>query len=802
VANGLSALRVLDITDHRGVLAGRLLADFGADVIQLEPPEGCDARRMPPFDDSGNSLYWACYGASKRSVVCNSQAPGFTDLLATADILLRTATPDMPSYDALHALNPRLVCVTTSPFGLDGPKSAYADAEIVLWAAGGALYGARDEGRVPTRVSVPQAYLHAAADAAVGALLACQARHHTGRGQHVEISVQQSVTQATLSAVLAHAINDTSFQDEAEASNAAGGADRLDLSGSGSASRRSKTWQVRDGLVELHLAMGPATGRFTNNLFAWMAEKGALDPDMAAWDWSRIHQRLLSGEMGPADIDRARDAVAHFLARFTRRDLTEAAIARKLLIAPRLAVCDLAESPQVAARDVLRSVAAHRIVGPPVHIDGAPIGTIRPAPALGADTTAVFSAPPPPTPEATPRPPFDGLKILDLSWVVAGPMVGRVLADFGATVVRVECARRMDAARVIGPFTDSHRGPEHSAVYQCCNAGKLGVTLDLSLPAARDILTDLISWADVLLESYAPGAMARWGLDWPTLHRLNPGLILVSSTLLGQTGPYSQFAGFGNLGSCMAGVQHLVGWPGRPARGPFGPYTDYLGPRFALVALMAALDQRRGDGIGHWIDVAQAECGMYFLAPALAECCATGRVAAAQGNADAVMAPHGVYLCAPDEPRRSRFVAIAVPDDAAWSRLAALIGAQDPRWQSAEARRADTNALDALISTWTADHTARDVEATLQAQGIPAHVVASSRDICEDAQLTHAGYLQPKPHPTLGTTPIEATRYRLSATPARTDRAAPLLGEHNEAVLSGMLGLSSLEALKEAGVLS
>ena len=194
--------------------------------------------------------------------------------------------------------------------------------------------------------------------------------------------------------------------------------------------------------------------------------------------------------------------------------------------------------------------------------------------------------------------PLEGLKVLDLAWVVAGPVIGRTLADYGATVVRVETRKRVDTSRVMGPFPDGRMDVQQSALFENCNAGKLGLTLDLASPGGQQVARDLARWADVVVESFSPGQMRRWGLDYEALSADHPDLIMLSTSLMGQTGPYAQFAGYGNIGAAMAGFQQLVGWPGELPVGPFGPYTDYVGPRFSIVALLAALDHRRRTGEG------------------------------------------------------------------------------------------------------------------------------------------------------------------------------------------------------------
>ena len=220
---------------------------------------------------------------------------------------------------------------------------------------------------------------------------------------------------------------------------------------------------------------------------------------------------------------------------------------------------------------------------------------------------------------------LEDLKVVDLTWVVAGPRVSRALADYGATVVHVESSRRIETARVAGPFQDGVFGPEHSLMYGNGNVGKLGVTLDLAREEARGVMRDLLRWGDVFIESFTPGVVQRWGLSYDDVQALNPSIIMVSTCLMGQDGPFASYAGYGTAGAGMSGFQNLAGWPGRPPIGPFGPYTDYVGPRFALPLLLAALDHRRRTGEGCYIDHSQSESGQFFLAPEFADYFVTGR---------------------------------------------------------------------------------------------------------------------------------------------------------------------------------
>jgi crotonobetainyl-CoA:carnitine CoA-transferase CaiB-like acyl-CoA transferase len=387
--------------------------------------------------------------------------------------------------------------------------------------------------------------------------------------------------------------------------------------------------------------------------------------------------------------------------------------------------------------------------------------------------------------------PLEGLKVADFSWVVAGPVVGRALADFGATVVRVESGTRIETARMMQPFYAGQAGRENSALYGTCNAGKYGLTLNLKTEEGLAVARDLAAWADLVAESYAPGQMARWGLDYASIRSANPSVIMLSTSLMGQTGPSARLAGYGNIGASVSGYQDLVGWPDQLPIGPFGPYTDYVGPRFSLVVLLAALDHRRRTGEGCHIDLAQSEAGVFLLSPQLADYFDRGTVAQRRGNADEQFAPHGVYPCLAEDGR-DRFVAIAVAQDAQWSALAAELGrldlAADPRLADAAGRLARAGELDDVLAAWTAPQRAENVQARLQARGVPAHLAVTSADWARDPQLAHRGHLRGIPDERFGTAFVEGPRYLLSQTPGQVSRPAPALGQDNEHVLRGLLG--------------
>ena len=387
----LSGYKVLDLTDERGLIAGRMLADLGADVVQVEPPTGSTARDRV-------SLYWDAYAANKRGVVADLGTDEgralIRELAAQADFLIESAPAGaMAGYGLdwpdLRAVNPALIYVSITPFGRTGPKAGYADSDLIVWAAGGPLDPHRDGDRPPVRISLPQAYLHAGADAAAGALLALHARHRSGKGQHVDVSAQASLGIATLGQNLAYAVGDARPEWEAPVK-------RPDQSGSGSATAPSqKKWPCRDGIIEFHLGLGPASGGFTAAFVKWMVEEGASDPSTLDIDWKTLPARIVAGDFTDADMQRVRDDVAAFLAGKTKEEVLQAAMARKLLCVPVYDTADVANSKQLAARGFFVELGEgdrkRRLPGAYAKVSADAFAITRPAPLLGEHTAEVLT---------------------------------------------------------------------------------------------------------------------------------------------------------------------------------------------------------------------------------------------------------------------------------------------------------------------------------------------------------------------------------------------------------------------------
>ena len=810
----LSPYRVIELGTERGLLCGQVLGDLGADVITIEPPEGSPARRLGPFLDDvphpDRSLTWWAYARNKRSVTLDLERDdgraALRRLVRTADFLVESFDVGYLAarglgYEDLAAENPALVYVSITPFGQTGPKAGWAAGDLVVLAAGGPLVLTGDDDRAPVRLPVPQAFLHAAADATVAALIAHHERRRSGRGQHVDVSAQAAVALATQSYILAAAVG------ASEVHRMAGGLKH-------GAVRAQLLFPARDGWVAITFLFGSSIGPFSRRLMEWICEEGFCDPATRDKDWIAYTKLLRSGAEPIAEFERVKAVIAEFTQTKTKAELLAAALARSLLIAPVATLDEVSASAQLAARSYWQPVAHPEVgrdvvyPGPFARFGARPIRYRRRPPTLGEHTAEVLregaGAPRPPV-QGTPdgRLPLEGVKILDFMWVMAGPAATRVLADYGATIVRIESTTRLDTARTLAPYHDGVVSPEGSGCFMNLNAGKRMITLDPSKPEGRSVVLDLARWADVVTESFSPKAMRGWGLDYERLRAVNPDVIMLSSCLMGQTGPLAGYAGYGNLAAAIAGFSHLGGWPDRPPAGPFAAYTDYVSPRFIAAAILAALDHRERTSQGQYVDLSQAEASLHFLGPALLDWHANGRLPERVGNRDPVLAPHGVYPAVGDDS----WVAIACGDDAQWRALCSAMErpalARDPRFGTPEARRAQADALDALVAEWTRRHDAHTLEAMLQERGVASSAVQNSVALCRDAQLLHRGHFVQLSHPVHGTTTVEGSRFHLSRTPARVAGGAPTFGRDNEWVLREVLGYDDerITALVAAGAL-
>lgn len=399
--------------------------------------------------------------------------------------------------------------------------------------------------------------------------------------------------------------------------------------------------------------------------------------------------------------------------------------------------------------------------------------------------------------------PLAGINIFDFSSTVLGPTVTRYLADHGATVVRVESITHPETTRISNPYGGNVPGINRSGYYATHNAGKLSLTLNMKIPEARLVVDRLIRWADVLIESFVPGVMAKWGLSYDEVRRIKPEIIMASTSLQGQTGPHSSHRGYGQMASAMAGWFDLTGWPDGDPVGPYSAYSDFVDWNFLLLSILTALDYRRRTGEGQYIDQSQLESALQFLAPAILDYEANGNVARRMGNRDPYSAPHGAYRCLGED----RWCAIAVTSEDEWQAFCRVIGAPawsgEERFQTLTGRKAHEDELDYLVETWTRGQRAEEVMVVMQAAGVPAGVVQNAQDLFEDPQLAHRSHFAVLDHPEIGPYRIATSCFKLSRCQNNPTSPAPLLGEHNEFVLDRLLGMGKDEIadLVAAGVL-
>jgi benzylsuccinate CoA-transferase BbsF subunit len=403
-----------------------------------------------------------------------------------------------------------------------------------------------------------------------------------------------------------------------------------------------------------------------------------------------------------------------------------------------------------------------------------------------------------------------GVTVVEFGGYAAGPAIGKYLANFGARVIHVESVARPDGFRLqYPPYKDDRVGMNRSGCFAFFNDSKLGVTVDIKHPSAVPLMLRLMARTDIVIENMRPGVMGRLGLGYPELKAHNPSLVMLSTSNLGQTGPRATHPGFGSQLSSLSGFTELIGAADGPPQCLYGPYIDIIAVAYGGAAVLAALDRRRRTGEGAFIDLAQYEAGLQFVAPALLDYTLNGVSPRRNGNTDPVAVPHGCFRC-----RDDRWVVLSCWDDAEWSRLASAMAGTSAApgtgsgtvagFTTAADRRARQAALDAVIARWTAERPAGEVVAALHRAGVHAALVNTMRDLYEDPQLSARRTWQARDHPELGPLRYRMVSYQLSETPGGVRSAAPSLGEHNAEVFRGWFGLSAEEygALADEGVFS
>ncbi len=758
----LAGVRVLEFAQEiAGPYAGKLLADLGADVIKAEPPAGDSCRLRGPFPggvphpERGGLFRYL--NAGKRGVVLDlateAGRAAALNLCADGDIVIESFPPDERERlgvdsGRLGGVNPRLVWVSLTPFGLSGPRAGWRGNEMVAFHGSGMAFGFPalqvDRPDLPPLNAPGYGAAFLAGElAAAAALHGLHAARQSGRGVHLDLSLQEAVA----------ALNQSQYSAFER-----GGEMRRRFSTEPS-NPTVALLPCRDGWVAISPREEHQWARWLEVMGspAWGSEPRFADRRARERHWRELYPLL-----------------AAWSAQRSANEVFEAAQAARVACYPLGRARDLLASAQLQARGffaepVDEEAGTLTVPGAPYQLSGVDPLPPRRAPRLGEHTAEVVgrmaqgkgpvgavperpdsAAPQPSTsrlPEAltpfhavtpgasrsgttgpapdTPDPrlwPLAGIRIVDFSWVLTGPIATKFLAALGAEVIKVESRTRPDLS-------------QRDLAWEELNPSKRSITLNLQDERARELARRLIAQSDAVIENFSTGVMERLGLGYETLRGLNPRLVMLSSSALGRSGPERERVAYGTLIQCFTGFAGLAAHPGLPPRSAAGIWTDPLTAAMATALLLAGLWRQRQSGEGCWIDLSMAETTIAALPEPLLAWCMNGEELAPRGNRDPLFAPQGCYPALGED----RWLAISVQSDAAWVALCRLMGrddlAADARLATAEGRRARAEELDAAIAAWTRTQDVGRCAELLQAHGIAATPTLTPADMLSDAHL-------------------------------------------------------------------
>lgn len=777
----LTGTRVLDLSGATAPLCGQMLVLFGADVVLFERESSRRGRE---------DLTWLACNAGKRSVGADDDPQTvLAELCRAADVVV-DGDPENPlGFDPREA-SPSLIHVTVSPFGLEGPRADWLDSELVAQAAGGLLFLCGDADHPPARIGVPLATGIAGTQAACAALIALVQRRRTGEGARVDVSRQESV---------ANLLFTTQFM--ARVHDRPNGRGDVQLTVGERRVTRRTLWRCADGYLTWNLWNGPGMGRKNDPMFEWIRDEGVAEAaELLAVPWESMSTGDLTNEL----LDQVNRVVGDFLAKRDKTEIDREAFERRILLFIVSSFEDVAHSQQLMAREAFGTFELPdgtdvKIVAEPARSTAYRVRIGSRAPGWGDDTRAVVDEWLRDGPRAVSSQgtgggslPFEGVRILDFGWAIVSPLTTRMLAIFGADVVKLEYRGRPDALRMTGPYPLGKPSMDGSAAHVSINASKRSLGIDMNHPKARDLLHRMAKQADIICENFTPGTAARLGYGYDDFRAIRPDVIMMSLSMQGQTGPRAQQPGFGNHLQAMSGLDFVTGFPDGKPQGPNQVLPDFIGPWLSIAALISALEHRRRTGEGQYIDISQLEAMMLYAQPMLMEYGVNGASPERRGNTSPTAAPHGVYPAKGEE----RWIAMAVTSDAEWHALHAMLpdtlGVQFPATLTTAARLADAAALDAALAGWTAEQDAEALAVALQARGVRAHLVCDGRDMLNDPQLAFRNHYFIREHAKLGPSLVEATSFRISSVEPRFE-PGPMYGSGVADVLDDWLQIDTEE---------
>jgi crotonobetainyl-CoA:carnitine CoA-transferase CaiB-like acyl-CoA transferase len=756
----LSDLRVLEVAGRiPSAYCGRLLADLGADVVLVGEPREPLVPEGPPLS---RGLWMALHRNKRRSAIALG-SDGWRSALADADLVIVEGGPAVVEGLGLDAARPEHLVVTAiSSFGQAGLRSHWIGSDLVDAAYGGGCNTNGEPGRPPLRAPASLGDHELGVNAAVASLVALAAADRDGLGQLVDVSGVDAW--ATLQTGLA--ILEFMFQgrQERRVGHRAGG--------------RAYPYTLlpcKDGMIRLICLVGREWKR---------AIEMMGDPDWA-FD-SRYADRMRNQELYADELDAL---VGAWLAEHTTAEVLAAADEHRVPCVPIQSLSDVLDDAHLAFHHYFWADRELRLPGHPARLSRTPARWRSSAPVDPVPGSA-FTSPRTacPTREAA-EAPLAGIRVLDFGWAWAGSVLGGILGDFGADVIKIESVGKLDPMRMdrqlVGDKPDYNQG----ALHHNTNRNKRSVEIDLGADGGPDAVRRLVEHSDVFVENLSTGVMARYGLDYDTLKEINPRLVYVSIAATSRSGPYANLRCYAPILTALAGIDALTGYEGERMVGLRQGFADPNASLHATVATLAALRERQRSGLGQYVEVSQLESlvsmlGGYLAALQLGD----AEVAKAIGDADPLYAPHNVYPTLGED----RWVAIACTSDAEWEALRLAMGAPewsaDPSLSEAAVRVARRDWLDERIAKWTATRDAWAIAEQLQDAGVPAAPLLTSEDRMSDEHLFSREALVIVDHPVVGSELIHGVPWRLDRTPGRVRAAAPLLGADTAAVFAEVLG--------------
>ena len=788
--DGLEGVRVLELGELvSAAYAAKLMADLGADVVKIEPPEGDPARRRGPFPqnrpDPEKSSLFLYLNANKRGVAFDPREGGgaLLDAVRWADILVHNYAPARMAqlgidYILLSAHNPRLVMCSITPFGLTGPHKDYKAYELTMVNAGGWAWlspGASDYPELPPlKPFGHQTGFQAGTAAAMASLAAYSRAARTGRGEHIDLSAQEYIA----------SILEQNFVHYTYAGNVAS---RL-------GKRLLHPWgrfKCKDGEIFLLIGEDDQWRRFVEL--------------MGNPEWAQM-EIFQNGYLRAESSDILKMYIEEWTSGWNIAELFRAGQEKRVCFSPVSSMADLSEQPQLKQRGFFAEIehpkaGALTYPGAPYKLGRPWWKPRRPAPMLGEHTQAMRSMwgearsaaqAHPATSAPTRGLPLEGVRVIDFSWVWAGPFCTMQLAHLGAEVIRLESRARPDIGRRLPIYPKGMEGNlDRCGYFNQWNQGKKSVQLNLARPEAVEIAKALIRKADVVVDNFATGVMEDFGLGHEELLRLKPDLIVASISGYGHTGPQKDYMGYGPAIVMLSGLASLTGYRGGPPQEVGISLGDPNGGVHAAAAICAALAARARNGGGQSIDLSLWEAMGGLVAEGWMEYAMNRRAPERDGNRDPLMAPHNCFACAGDD----EWVSIACGDDDEWGRLCVAMGradlSADPRFRTTADRKANEDRLEEIVTEWTRSRDKWETARTLQAAGVAAFPSMNSRDLANDSHLEAREFFARLPHAAVGVRTHAGIPWRLTNAPNGVQSPAPLLGEHTLAVMRDLLGYSA-----------